>query len=261
MRKLIALIITINFVFISLSTYPQNVEEIVKKAYNVAYYQGEDGKSEVRIAITDSQGRTRNRVFTILRFDIEDGGKQKYYVYFREPAGVRDMVYMVWKHPGEDDDRWLYLPALDLVRRIAASDKRSSFVGSDFLYEDISGRALSLDSHELVSEDKKQYVIRNTPNNPNLVEFSYYDIYINKDNFVPTKAEYYDKEKELFRKIEALEVKKVEGFITIVKQKASNLESGSETIAEFNQVDYNLGLSEDVFSERYLRRPPRRWIR
>jgi hypothetical protein len=261
MKKLMVLIITINFIFINLSAYPQNVEEIVKKAYKVAYYQGEDGKSEVTMVITDSQGRTRKRVFTILRFDSKDGGRQKYYVYFREPADVRDMVYLVWKHPGKDDDRWLYLPALDLVRRIAASDKRSSFVGSDFLYEDISGRALSLDNHELISENENQYIIRNTPKNPNLVEFSYYDIYINKDNFVPMKAEYFNQAKELFRKIEVEEVKEIEGFTTIVKQKALNLAAGSETIVEFNQVDYNLGLSEDIFSERYLRRPPRRWIR
>jgi hypothetical protein len=75
------------------------------------------------------------------------------------------------------------------------------------------------------------------------------------------KAEYFNQTKELFRKIEVEEVKEIEGFTTIVKQKALNLAAGSETIVEFNQVDYNLGLSEDIFSERYLRRPPRRWIR
>jgi hypothetical protein len=261
-KKIIILGLVVLFFGVNYNSgYAQDVEEIVRKAYNVAYYQGEDGKSEVTMIITDSQGRTRKRAFTILRFDSEDGGQQKYYVYFREPADVRNMVYMVWKHPGKDDDRWLYLPALDLVRRIAASDKRSSFVGSDFLYEDISGRALSLDNHELISEDENQYIIRNTPKNPNLVEFSYYDIYINKDNFVPMKAEYYNQTKELFRKIEVEEVKEIEGFTTIVKQKALNLAAGSETIVEFNQVDYNLGLTEDIFTERYLRRPPRRWIR
>jgi len=57
----------------------------------------------------------------ILRRDVADGGDQKFYVYFLEPADVRKMVYMVWKHTDRDDDRWLYLPALDLVKRIAAS--------------------------------------------------------------------------------------------------------------------------------------------
>ena len=33
---------------------------------------------------------------------------------------------------------YISLP-LDLVKRIASTDKRSSFVGSDFTYEDISG--------------------------------------------------------------------------------------------------------------------------
>ncbi len=29
------------------------------------------------------------------------------------------MTLLVWKHQDRDDDRWLYLPALDLVKRIA----------------------------------------------------------------------------------------------------------------------------------------------
>jgi hypothetical protein len=43
------------------------VDEIVKKANLMAYYQGLDGKSKVAMTITDKQGRTRTRDFTILR--------------------------------------------------------------------------------------------------------------------------------------------------------------------------------------------------
>lgn len=261
MKKLIIFIFALSFFFINSSVYAQPAGEIVENAYRVAYYQGNDGKAEVSMTITDSQGRTRNRVFTILRLDLEELGEQRYYVYFREPADVRDMVYMVWKHPAKDDDRWLYLPALDLVRRIAASDKRSSFAGSDFLYEDISGRALSLDNHELISENQEQFVIRSKPKDPGAVEFSYYDTYINKDNFVPTKAEYYDKEGNLYRELEALAVEDIAGFTTIVEQKASDLAAGSHTIVEFKGIEYDTGLSDDIFTERYLRRPPGRWIR
>ena len=87
----------------------------------------------------------------ILRRDVgEDLGDQQFYVYFKAPADVSETTFLVWKHPQAEDDRWLYLPALDLVRRIAASDERTSFVGSHFFYEDVSGRSPLEDEHELI---------------------------------------------------------------------------------------------------------------
>jgi hypothetical protein len=67
------------------------------------------------------------------------GGDQDFMVFFSRPSDVRGTVFLVAKHVDRDDDRWLYLPGLDLVRRISAGDKRTSFVGSHFFYEDVSG--------------------------------------------------------------------------------------------------------------------------
>jgi hypothetical protein len=146
-----------------------NVEEIVNKANLAAYYAGNDGRATVTMTITDNQGRERNREFVILRKDKEDGGEQFFFVYFKRPSDVRKMVFMVHKHVDRDDDRWLYLPALDLVKRIAASDKRTSFVGSNFLYEDVSGRRVNEDTHELIDSTEQVFLIRNTPKDPGSV--------------------------------------------------------------------------------------------
>ncbi len=118
-------------------------QEIVQRTDQVAYYAAQDGRAKVRMRITDPQGRTRTRQFIILRRDGSKPGEQKYYVYFQRPADLAQTVFMVWKHANTDDDRWLYLPGLDLVKRIAAADRRTSFAGSDFLYEDVSGRSIT----------------------------------------------------------------------------------------------------------------------
>ena len=68
------------------------VNEIVDRANKVSFYAGADGKALVGMTITDNQGRVRKRVMNILRMDIEDGGDQKFYVYFKEPADIEDMV-------------------------------------------------------------------------------------------------------------------------------------------------------------------------
>jgi len=243
-----------------------DVETIVNKANLVAYYQGNDGKAKVKMTITDKKGHARVREFIILRKDTIDGGDQNYYVYFLRPADVRKMVFMVHKHTDlkKDDDRWLYLPGLDLVKRIAASDKRTSFVGSDFLYEDVSGRNLAEDTHELVDTTDKYYIIKNVPKNPDSVEFSYYNVSIDRETFVPMKMEFYDRKSKLYRiiesqKVEMIEVKdgdKTSKFPTVVKSVVSDLNTASKTVMEFTNVKYNINL-KDIFTERYLRRPPK----
>lgn len=246
------------------------VDEIVNKTNLVSYYLGQDGRAKVKMTITDAQNRVRNREFTILRKDIPETdsldnnaylGDQKFYVYFHRPSDVNKMVFMVWKHTGKDDDRWLYLPALDLVKRIAATDKRTSFVGSDFLYEDVSGRNLDEDKHELLGTDENYYIIKNTPLDPDAVEFSHYIMYIHKGTFLPIQTEYFDKNGEKYKVYTALKVDTIQGFPTITKSEAKNLKSGSNTVMEYSDVTYNVDLPEDIFSERYLRKAPKKYLR
>ncbi|MBN2332166.1 MAG: outer membrane lipoprotein-sorting protein [Deltaproteobacteria bacterium] len=234
-----------------------SVTDIVERANLAAYYAGADGRATVQMTITDAQGRERQREFAILRYDVKDGGEQKFYVYFNKPADVRKMVYLVHKYLDRDDDRWLYLPALDLVKRIAASDKRTSFVGSHFLYEDVSGRSITEDTHELLETTEQHYVLKNIPKDPETVEFSSYVVWIDRQTFMPMKAEYRDKEAQPYRVVEALEVRDIQGYPTVVKSRVRDLTGGGQTVSEFSEIKYDVGLKEQIFTERYLRRPPR----
>jgi outer membrane lipoprotein-sorting protein len=239
------------------ATEVPNVTEIVDRANKASYYAGDDGRSEVTMNIQDAQGRTRKREFVILRKDGQDGGDQKFYVYFKKPSDVRKMVFMVHKHTDKDDDRWMYLPALSLVKRIAASDKRTSFVGSDFYYEDVSGRGVDEDTHELLETTDDAFILNNTPKDPSSVEFTSYTIRIDRKTYLPVKAEYMGKDNRPYRIVEALEVKDFQGFPTVVKSRVRDLSTGSETVSEFKKVKYDIGLKDDIFTERYLRKPPR----
>lgn len=242
---------------------PPDVQTIVNKANIAAYYQGADGRAKVKMTITSKNGKKQYREFIILRKDVKDGGDQKYFVYFHRPADVRRMAYMVHKHADlkKDDDRWLYLPALSLVKRIAAGDKRTSFVGSDFLYEDISGRSLEEDTHELVRTTEKLFIVKNVPKKPDAVEFAYFKVAIDRKTFVPMKMDFYDKKGKLYRTIESKKVEKIQGYPTVVKSVVSNLATGGKTEMEFSDVKYDIKLKDTVFTERYLHRPPREAIR
>ena len=248
-----------------------SVDQIVANANRVAYYQGRDGRAQVTMTITDSQGRQRNREFTILRWDKQPqgdsaeadkvAGEQKFYVYFHRPADVNKMAFMVWKHLDKDDDRWLYLPALDLLKRIAASDERTSFVGSDFFYEDVSGRGIDEDKHELVKTTSNYFLLRNTPKKPDAVEFSHFEMWIHRKTFIPVLVDYYDKKGQKYRQAKVLKVQTVQGYPTVTKSTMTDLRTKANTVVEYRDVTYNIGLPEDIFTERYLRNPPQQHLR
>jgi hypothetical protein len=242
------------------------LEEIVQRTEQVAYYQGDDGKARVNMVITDGQRRVRNRRFQILRWDqvsddAEATAQQKYFVHIKYPADVKNTVFMVWKHPERDDDRWLYLPALDLVKRIAAGDKRTSFLGSDFCYEDISGRSINEDRHRLIETTDDYYVLENVPKRPEQVDFSRFTMWIHRESFIPVRVEYFDKQDRKYREYEVLEVATIQGHPTVMKSRMKDLRDGGETVLTFDKVAYDLGLPEDIFSERYLRHPPVSYLR
>lgn len=238
-----------------------SLDEIVARSNHAAYYKGQDGTSHVTMTITDAQGRSRGREFTMLRLNADDiDQEQRFYVYFTRPADVREMVFMVWKHVGRDDDRWLYLPALDVVKRIAASDERTSFVGAHFFYEDVSGRNTDEDHHELIETTEQYYVLKNTPIDKSRVEFDSFTFWIHKASFLPIKIEY-EKNGTVYRVYEALKVEDIQGHKTVTRSRMRDIDSGGETIIEYTGVKYDVGLPEDIFTERYLRRAPRKYLK
>jgi hypothetical protein len=236
------------------------VDEIVSKANLAAYYAGSDGRSDARMKIVDSQGRTQVRQFVILRKDIEEGGAQNMLVVFSRPADVRGTAFLVNKHPDSDDNRWLYLPGLDLVKRISAGDKRTSFVGSHYFYEDVSGRSPNLDTHTLIKQDDQYFYLKHTPKQPEEVEFAYYTTKIDKHTFLPMLIEYFDSNDKPLRTVEVLKTQEVMGYPTVTESKIIDHQTKGYTLMQFAFMKYDLGIPDSVFTERSLRNPPQEWL-
>jgi hypothetical protein len=250
---------------------PPDAAVIIERSQHAFYYAAADMKARITMELIDQDGGRRTRVMTMLRLDQSEGGNQKYFIYFHEPGDVRRMVFMVWKYPDKEDDRWLFIPAIDLIRRIAADDKRSSFVGSDFTYEDVSGRDLSADSHTLLREEKAGgrdcYLIRSTPRGT--ADYTKRFSWIDKKTFLPVKEEYYDAQEQLFKvftadRIEVVAASDAESrtvWPTVTRRTMKNVKTGHRTEVTYDSIAYDLGLKDGDFSERRMRRPSGSWVR
>lgn len=239
----------------------KDASEIVNRTNVAQYYAANDGRALVRMKIVDDKGRSQRRQFAVLRRDLKDGGDQNYLVVFDQPADVRNTAFLVKKHTTKDDDRWLYLPGLDLVKRIAASDERTSFVGTHFFYEDISGRHPSEDTHKLIETTDTEYVVKSTPKSSKGVEFAHYTLRIDKKTFLPSTIEYVNAQGKVYRRIETVKVDTIQGKPTITRLKVSDLQTGGYTLSDVSNVQYDLGIPDDIFVEGSLRNPPQKWLR
>jgi hypothetical protein len=261
MKRLIFLVAAL---LVPLNAFAISGDEVMKKSQAAFLYPGKDFKARVMMKLVSKGGQERVREMTMLRKNFgEAGGDQKYFIYFFQPADVKDMTFMVYKYPKKDDDRWLFVPAISMVRRIAAQDKRSSFVGSDFTYEDVSGRDIEDDTHVIAKEEKLGtrdcYVIKSTPKAAD-VDYSHKLSWIDKVTSLPIKEEYYDRRGELYKTFTADEITDVKGFPTVTKRTMKNLQSGHTTGVTYIKTDYNLGIEDGLFTERYLKQPPKKWI-
>jgi outer membrane lipoprotein-sorting protein len=240
----------------------ENADEIVKASNEAFFAAGKNLKARVTMKLVTKDGKERVRELTMLRRNVE-GGDQKYFMYFHKPQDVRRMAFLVWKYAGREDDRWIFIPAIDAVRRIAASDKRASFVGSDFTYEDVSGRDLADDTHRILRKEKLGerdcVVVESVPKNSE--EFAKRLTWMDAVHHLPLKIEYQDAQAETVRVFTADEVGEIGKHWTITKRTMKNLRSGHRTEVAFTSTEYDLDMEEDLFTERNLKNPPAKWIK
>ncbi len=240
-------------------------EKLMTDSHLAYYYAGDGGSAKVKMVLTNKKGKTREREFWMLRRDIKDLGNQNYYTYFTKPGDVAGTAFLVHKHAEGNDDRWLYIPAIDLVKRIAADDRSSSFVGSDFSYEDVSGRLPILDNHEIVGADsvmgRATIEVKSTPKDAKTAEWAYRLSWIDNETKLPLKEEYFNKKGVAIRRFEAGKIETIEGFPTAVERTMYNLKRKQHTTISFGEISYKTPMKADEFNERLLKNPPREYTR
>ena len=222
---------------------------------------GRDSRAELRMKLYDRQGRVRERALTMLRLRGEKGTGDRALIRFTYPNDIRNTAFLVWEHPDADDERFLYLPALGRVRRIAGQEKDQSFVGSDLSYEDIGGRDIA-DYTYAFTADNVSWIAPNGTRHPAWLlesrakdqssEFPRSVSFVLKEKFVITAADVFNRRNERVKHLEVKKLEQVEGIWTALDLVMSNERDGTRTELTTSKIDYNVGLTEQDFSRRQL---------
>jgi outer membrane lipoprotein-sorting protein len=213
-------------------------------------------QTQSRMVITSKSGSVTERVMDQYSKD-DASGNNRSMLFFRSPASIAGTRFLTMENAGKDDDRWIFLPSTGKRRRIASSEGSSSFVSTDFSYDDVSSqdRNADLDNHRLLREEKFRdadcYVIESTPKDPGY-QYSKMIHYIDKGNFVNYKIELYDRRGNQVKLLEILDLKDVQGRLTPMATKMTTLAAGTSTTINVNIIRYDENIPEGVFTTAFL---------
>ena len=183
-------------------------------------------------------------------------------VRFDAPADIRGTSTLLVERSGKEDDMWVYLPAMKKVRRLVASNKRDSFIGTDFSYGDVMGYKVSDWRHTLVGEQVRDgaahYVIESVPASDAIKNESGYSkrtTWVRKDNLVTTFVETLDAGGQPYKRFTFSDIKAVDAAKTKwqpMQAVGVNLQSGHSTTIVFSAFKVGDKLDDEQFSASAL---------
>ena len=224
---------------------------------------GRDSRLDIQMRMFDKQGRVRERHLRLAGLRGTEKGERadRLLIRFLFPNDIKGTGFLVLEHPGADDERFLYLPALGRVRRIAGEEKQDSFVGSDFTYEDIGGRELTDYAYVIVDAAASwtdpqgkawpAWRLESRAKDP-AATYPRVVSTVLKDTFVVVAADNFNRRDEVVKTFEVRTLEQVSGIWTALELAMRDRRDRTRTEMSVTRAEYNVGLKETDFNRRTL---------
>ncbi len=237
-------------------------QEIAQKVHDRD--DGDNSTSKMTMTMIDKNGKKRVR--NLKTFTKDKGEDKLKLMFFLTPADVKNTAFLThdFEDSNKDDDQWLYLPELQKVKRIASSDKSSSFMGSDFTYSDMTSRNVADYTYKIMKEKKvgghMTWQMMVTPKSEKTIKETGYTksiVFVRQDNFVIVQALNYIKAGKKLKYMMVKGLEKIDEIWTATEMQMVT-KKGKKTLHKttfkFSDIKYNQGLEESLFTTRTLER-------
>jgi glycosyltransferase involved in cell wall biosynthesis len=231
-------------------------------------YDGDSSVTDITMVLIDR--RDRQRVRNLKLYSKDYGEDTKTLSLFESPADIRGTAYLNfdWDESLRDDDSWLYLPALQRVKRLASSDTSDSFLGSDFTYADINGVEIDWYDYSFINESESVdgedcWVIEITPK-PEFKEraeeatgYSKMQTWISKEKLVQIRGQVWELRGNRIKFFTSSEIELIEDVWTVKRLQAITTRNGRQehaSVLQINSIDYNIDVSDDLFTTEAMQR-------
>ena len=191
------------------------------------------------------------------------GDEEKTISFILVGAEVKGVGFLQWTHKSREAEQWLYLPELRRTRQISARLRDESFVGTDFTYreleilEDVLRWSEDEASAKLLGDESIGGIacamIELRPKQAG-IPYQGMVLWMDRDKLVPRKFDFSDREGAHVKTLTLDDVRDLATIPTPHRLEMQNLKKGSHTVVELTEVTYNVGLSDELFTQRQLER-------
>lgn len=241
----------------------QTASEIMKLSDE--RYTGDSQIADSILTLVDKKGKQRVRDLRMLSLDKDD--VEKSLIFFLSPSDVEGTAYLnyEWQDEAKEDDSWLYLPAMEKIRRVAASNESGAFMGSDFSYADINGLDYEDFSYEILKQNDPVdghdcWVIKSTPKNEKIVKKTGYtaaESWVRKDNYMVVKSIIEVKKGRKTKYFSAKDIEKIQGVWTAQTLQMVTTRHGKKehaSVLKLNNILYNKQVDESMLDTQTMQR-------
>jgi hypothetical protein len=223
---------------------------------------GDKSTSTMDMVLIDKHGKQRIR--KMKNYSMDKGEDTQSIIFFLSPADVKNTAFLTYDYAvsDKDDDQWLFLPALKKTKRIASSDKSSSFMGSDFTYSDMTSRDIEDYSYRIAKEstvrEHKVWVMESIPKTQKTIDETGYTksyMFVRQDNFVVVRALHILKDGGKKKYMDVKQLQQIDGIwvATEIEMKTTKDKlTLHKTILKLQDVQFNQDLDDSFFTVRRI---------
>ena len=219
---------------------------------------GDDASTHAKMTLSDNGHAPRVRDMYTYRLKKGPGVVWSL-IRFVSPPSIDGTGLLTKDSSGTETAQWVYLPALDKVRRISSSRKGGRFVGSDFYYEDLRDRPVDEDTHRIVGKESVGGVVcdklESIPVDADNSVYTKRIQWIDPKTLIPLRVDYYQGGAQPVKRLLVRRVEKMEGYDTVVDSVMTDLGSGHKTRIHVETVTYKHPLPDMLFTRRALSDP------
>ncbi len=211
--------------------------------------------ADMKMILINAHGDKVTRKMSIKVKEV-DGDGDKSIITFLWPADVNGTKMLTWAHKTENDDQWIYLPALKRVKRITSTSKTGSFMGSEFSYEDLGSKEVERYTYKYLKDYKLKGRATHAVERVSKDSDSGYSreiVYLDKEYQNPLKIEYYDRKNELLKVALFSNFKKIGKFWRYNKIHIKNLQTQKSSILIWEKRKLLQKFPDTLFNQNRLK--------
>lgn len=207
-----------------------------------------------RLKLITNEGWVREIVLRHKRV----GDAEASYLEVTAPEELRGTRFLFLERPDGQNEQYIKVAASRHAIRVSPQTRRQPFLGSEFYVADLVLPELRRYTFAVAGQtrclERTCTVVRMVPKDPSQELYARTEVVIDPESLLILGRRFYDAQGRLVKNWVVEEVRTIDGYNTLVRQRMDNVAEKRTSTLEVVDVRYGVELPDEMFTRKYLLR-------